>query len=313
MALVYISHPSFLRHEMGRYHPDSAHRLEAIERYLTAQGLMARLDHREAVPATREQLCRVHDPVYLDRLERISPVEGHLALDADTLMNPHTLEAARHAAGAAILGVDLVMSDEADAAFCAVRPPGHHACPATAMGYCIFNNVAVAAAHALHSHGLKRVAILDFDVHHGNGTEAIFRGRNEVLYCSVYQHPFYPGGEFAGDGNLIHGPLKAGTGSRGFRAAVTRQWLPALDGFRPELVLVSAGFDGHHDEFLAGLELCDDDYHWVTARIAELARIHAAGRIVSVLEGGYAVPALARSVSRHLCALLESGAPPEPA
>lgn len=307
MSVAYISHPSFLLHDTGQYHPESAARLDAIERHLSAEGLMRRLDRYDAAVATREQLCRVHDAAYLDRLERLSPAEGHVMLDADTSMNAHTLEAARHAAGAAILGVDLVVSGEARAAFCAVRPPGHHAGAAAAMGYCIFNNVAVAAAHALQAHGLRRVAILDFDVHHGNGTEAVCRGHANLLYCSVYQHPFFPYVAVGEEDNLIHTPLKAGAGSRAFRSAVAGLWMPAVDRFRPELILVSAGFDGHRDEHLAGLNLCDDDFHWVTAQITARARTHAGERVVSVLEGGCALQALGRSVGQHLRALLENG------
>jgi acetoin utilization deacetylase AcuC-like enzyme len=228
-------------------------------------------------------------------------------LDPDTALNPHTLTAARHAAGAVVLGVDLVLKKECATAFCAVRPPGHHAERRRAMGFCLFNNVAVGAAHALEAHGLERVAIVDFDVHHGNGTEDIFQGDPRVLMVSTFQHPLYP---YCGvdnpAANMVNVPLAAGEGSDAFRAAVVERWLPALDAHRPQLVLISAGFDAHREDPLAGLKLTEADYTWVTHELMGVAARHAQGRIVSSLEGGYALSALGRSVTEHVRVLVES-------
>ncbi len=221
-------------------------------------------------------------------------------------MNPHSLNAALRAAGAAVIAVDLVMRKQVEAAFCAVRPPGHHACRARPMGFCIFNNVAVAARHAVHAHGIERVAIVDFDVHHGNGTEDIFEGDPQVLMASTFQHPFYPySGTDDPARNMVNIPLGAGTGSSGFREAVVKSWIPALDDFAPELVLFSAGFDAHAEDDMAMLRFSDADYAWVTEQVKAVAERHAQGRIVSVLEGGYALSALGRSVVQHLRVLAD--------
>lgn len=222
-------------------------------------------------------------------------------LDGDTAMNPYTYPAALRAAGAVVLGVDLVMGNKAAGAFCNIRPPGHHAERARAMGFCIFNNVAVGAAHALAQHGLQRVAIADFDVHHGNGTENIFHDDPRVMLCSTFQHPFYPyAGVDSGNDHIINVPLPAGTGGAEFRAAVTRHWLPALEAFQPELLLFSAGFDAHRDDEMAMFRLTEPDYVWVTEQIKHIAEKYAQGRIVSVLEGGYELHALARSAQAHI-------------
>ncbi|MFL6570207.1 MAG: histone deacetylase family protein, partial [Burkholderiales bacterium] len=219
----------------------------------------------------------------------------------DTAMNPWSLQAALRAAGAAVLAVDLTLSGQAKTAFCAVRPPGHHACRARSMGFCIFNNVAVAARHALHAHGIERVAIIDFDVHHGNGTEEIFEGDPQVLMASTFQHPFYPySGTEDPAANMVNIPLAAGAGSREFREAVREAWLPALDEFAPELILFSAGFDAHAEDDMAMLRFTDADYAWVTSQMKAVAERHAQGRMVSVLEGGYALSALGRSVVQHV-------------
>ena len=229
------------------------------------------------------------------------PARGLVHLDPDTAMNPHTMKAAKRAAGAAVLATDRVIRGQAEAAFCSVRPPGHHAERARAMGFCLFNNVAVAAAHALEGHGLKRVAIVDFDVHHGNGTEDIFRDDPRVLMVSTFQHPFYPYSGIEGRSErMVNIPLAAHSGGREFRDAVERHWLPALDAFRPEMLFVSAGFDAHRDDGMAMLNLVEADYAWVTERIKEAAGRTAGGRIVSVLEGGYELHALGRSVATHL-------------
>jgi len=290
---------------MGSYHPESPARLAAIQDRLIASGLDAVLLHHEAPAATREQLCRVHAPEYVEYVFARSPDEGRIWLDPDTCMNPHSLSAALHAAGAVVLGVDLVMSGRSASAFCNVRPPGHHAETGRAMGFCLFDNIAVGAAHALAAHGLQRVAIVDFDVHHGNGTEDIFRNQPNVLFCSTFQHPFYPysGAETVSD-HVVNVPLAAGADGADFRAAVESRWFPALEAFAPELLLVSAGFDAHVEDDIAGLCLVESDFAWVTAELKRIAGRHAGGRIVSSLEGGYALSALGRSVAAHIDALL---------
>ncbi|MDD3517674.1 MAG: histone deacetylase family protein [Chromatiales bacterium] len=307
MPLAYISHPDCLLHDMGAGHPESPERLTAIEDQLIASGLDMWLRRHDAPLATREQLLRAHDAAYVDEVERRSPVEGRVLLDqGDTSMNPHSHRAALRAAGAGVLAVDLLMRGEVESAFCAVRPPGHHAERGRAMGFCIFNNVAIAALHALEAHGLSRVAIVDFDVHHGNGTEQILGGDPRVLFASTFRHPFYPysGADVANE-RVVNVPLPAGTRGPAFRAAVEDRWLPALEAFRPELILVSAGFDAHREDDMGGFGLVEDDYAWVTAALKQVARRHAAGRVASCLEGGYALSALGRSVVAHLNALIE--------
>ena len=286
---------------MGPHHPESPARLTAIDDQLIASRLMPHLLHHEAPRATKEQLARVHARAYIERIEALSPKTGLAHLDPDTAMNPHTLEAALRAAGAAVLGTELVIDGQASTAFCSVRPPGHHAESARAMGFCIFNNVAVGVAHALERYGLERVAIADFDVHHGNGTEEIFRNDPRVMLCSTFQHPFYPfKGADSGSERMINVPLPAGTAGEEYRAAVTAHWLPALARFRPEMVFVSAGFDGHRDDDMAMLRLTEADYAWVTEQIKAVADEHAQGRVVSLLEGGYELHALGRSVAAHV-------------
>lgn len=305
MTTAYITHPVCEQHDMGRFHPESPQRLEAIHNRLMATTLWQFLGHFEAPEIERGQLERIHDPAYLDRLEALSPAQGLASVDPDTFMNPHSLAAARRSAGAAIMATDLVLSGDANSAFCAVRPPGHHAERGVSMGFCFYNNVACAAAHALSTHSLRRVAILDFDVHHGNGTEDIFAGDERVLMCSSFQHPFYPFTDLnQPPPNIVHTPLKAGDGGTEFRRAVQAQWVPALEEFRPEMIFVSAGFDAHAADPMAQLNLDESDYTWVTEVIMRLAAQHASGRIVSVLEGGYNLFALARSVEAHLRTLV---------
>jgi acetoin utilization deacetylase AcuC-like enzyme len=305
MTIAYITHPACRRHDMGRGHPESPGRLAAIEDRLLSSGLELVLRHHEAPAASHEQLIRVHHEAYVQRVFALAPREGLVWLDPDTAMSPHSLDAALRAAGAAVLAVDLVLGGKTSCAFCNVRPPGHHAGPARAMGFCIFNNVAVGAAHALSQYGLERVAIVDFDVHHGNGTEEIFRDERRVLFCSSFQHPFYPFSDTAGQGEqLVKAPLAAGSDGHSFREAIRAHWLEALDAFRPELVCISAGFDAHHQDPMAELNLTERDYTWVTHEIRKIAEAHARGRIISVLEGGYALPALGRSVAAHINALL---------
>ena len=301
MQTAYITHSLCLKHEMGTYHPESPARLHAIEDMLIASGLLSYLQHHEAPAATREQLMRVHDPGYINSIESSSPAQGLVHIDADTAMNPYSYQAALRAAGAVVLGVDLVMDKKIENAFCNIRPPGHHAERARSMGFCIFNNVAVGAAHAMATHGLRRVAIADFDVHHGNGTEQIFHDDPRVMLCSTFQHPFYPyAGADSGNDHIVNVPLSAGTGGEEFRAAVTQHWLPALERFKPEMLLISAGFDAHRDDDMAMLNLTEPDYVWVTGAIKDIAEKFAHGRIVSALEGGYELHALGRSALAHV-------------
>jgi acetoin utilization deacetylase AcuC-like enzyme len=298
---AYISHADCLRHDMGAHHPERPARLTAIEDQLIASGIGQHLQRYEAPLATDEQLARVHPPEYVRAIREAAPQQGTIHLDPDTAMNPWTLRAALRAAGAAVLATDLVLQKEVNSAFCAVRPPGHHACRARPMGFCIFNNVAVAARHAVQAHRLERVAIIDFDVHHGNGTEDIFENDRQVLMASIFQHPFYPySGTEDPAPNMVNVPLPAGAGSREFRAAVSREWLPALEAFKPELVIFSAGFDAHAEDEMAMLRFADADYGWVTEQVKALADRHAQGRMVSMLEGGYALSALGRSAVQHI-------------
>jgi acetoin utilization deacetylase AcuC-like enzyme len=301
MATAFVTHPDCLKHEMGAWHPECPERLTAIEDQLIASGLGQHLARYEAPLATDEQLARVHPLEYVRAIRDAAPESGTVHLDPDTAMNPFTLSASLRAAGAAVLATDLVMRGEADSAFCAVRPPGHHACRARPMGFCIFNNVAVAARHARHAHGVERVAIIDFDVHHGNGTEEIFQNDPHVLMASTFQHPFYPySGTEDPAPNMVNVPLPAGAGTRQFREAVVESWIPALDGFKPQLILFSAGFDAHTEDDMAMLRFSDADYAWVTEQVKAVADRHAGGRMVSTLEGGYALSALGRSVVQHL-------------
>ena len=305
MTIAFISHPDCARHDAGYAHPETPERLGAIHDRLIASGLELALRHHDAPLADREQLCRVHDPDYIDHIFAVAPADGHIRLDQDTGMGPHSLKAALRAAGAAVLAVDLVMSGQTRSAFCGVRPPGHHAESRRTMGFCLFNNVAVGAAHALQVYGLQRVAIVDFDAHHGNGTEEIFRDNPHVLLCSTFQHPFYPHtGCESVPGHIVNVPLKGGADGRAFREAVESRWLPELEAFRPELVLISAGFDAHVEDDMSDLCLVERDFAWVTRALEAVAAASAQGRVVSVLEGGYALPALGRSVAAHLDALL---------
>jgi acetoin utilization deacetylase AcuC-like enzyme len=298
---AFITHADCLKHEMGAGHPERPERLSAIEDQLIASGVGALLARYEAPLATDEQLARVHPMEYVAAIREAAPKSGRVHLDPDTAMNPYTLDACLRAAGAAVLGVDLVMKGEADNAFCSVRPPGHHACRERSMGFCIFNNVAVAARHAIHVHSLDRVAIIDFDVHHGNGTEDIFEHDEHVVMASIFQHPFYPySGTDSPASNMVNVPLPAGAGSKQYREAVAKYWIPALDEFAPELVIFSAGFDAHAEDDMAMLRFSDDDYRWSTEQVKAVADRHAGGRIVSVLEGGYSLSALGRSAVQHL-------------
>lgn len=301
MHTAYITHPSFLLHTMGDWHPESPERLRAIEDRLHAAHLFDHLAHLEAPPVQRSQLLRVHDAAYIDFVEASSPSEGFRALDPDTSMNPHTLEAARHAAGGAVMAVDRVMRGEVGNAFVACRPPGHHATRNRAMGFCFFNNVAVAVAHALEAHDLERVAIVDFDVHHGNGTEDIFKDDPRVMLCSTFQHPFYPfcGADTASN-HIVNVPLPAGTAGDAYREAFSAQIMPRLEAHRPQMLFCSAGFDGHREDEMAQFGLIEADYVWITEQVMGVAARHAEGRIVSLLEGGYYLSSLGRSVAAHI-------------
>lgn len=305
MHTAYITHPSFLLHDMGDSHPESPARLRAIDDRLHAAQLFDFLGHHLAPEVTRGQLLRVHDAAHVDAIEAAAPVEGLLRLDPDTSMNAHSLTAARRAAGGAVHGVDLVMTGESANAFVACRPPGHHATRKHAMGFCIFNNVAVATAHALDAHGLERVAIVDFDVHHGNGTEDIFRDDPRVMLCSTFQHPHYPfSGADTTSTHIVNVPLPAGTDGSAYRAAFSARILPHLEAFAPQMLFCSAGFDGHREDDMAQFGLVEADYVWITEQVMAVAARHAGDRMVSVLEGGYALSALGRSVAAHIKTLL---------
>ncbi len=306
MSTLLLTHPACLAHEAGLGHPERPDRLRAVLQALEDEAFVA-LQRREAPRAREAEIARVHPKTYIDRVKAAAPETGLAQLDADTAMSPGSLEAAFRAAGAVVAAVDAVLEGQAENAFCAVRPPGHHAEPERAMGFCIFNNVAVGALQARVVHGLERIAVIDFDVHHGNGTEAMFREDAGLLYVSTHQSPLYPGTGAAssrGVGNIFNAPLPPFAGSEAFRRAFTELALPALDAFRPELVMISAGFDAHKMDPLANLELVEDDYAWVTRELAQIARRHAAGGLVSTLEGGYDLTALGLSVAAHVAALM---------
>jgi len=304
-VLGYVSHADCRFHEAGALHPDTPERLDAIGNQLIASGLDFVIRHYDAPLATREELCRVHDPDYVERVFEMAPTEGSVEIDGDTVMSPGSLQAALRSAGAGVLAVDLVMRGEANPVFCAIRPPGHHAERDRAMGFCLFDNIAVAAAHALDHHGLNRVAIIDFDAHHGNGTEHIFGQDERVLFCSSFQHPFYPFTGHASDArNLVAVPLAANATGKEFRAAVLEYWVPALRRFKPEMMFISAGFDAHVLDDMSDLQLVDADYEWVTKEITAIATEFSQHRVVSMLEGGYVPQVLARSVVQHINALL---------
>ncbi|HMM54374.1 MAG TPA: histone deacetylase family protein [Candidatus Desulfobacillus sp.] len=306
MTTAFITHRDCWLHDMGEYHPECPDRLSAISDRLIASGLDLYLSSHEAPLATLEQIARVHPMEYVRGIAESAPESGIVHLDPDTAMGTGTLQAALRAAGAGILATDLVMRGEAENAFCSVRPPGHHAERAKAMGFCFFNNIAIAAAHALAAHGLERVAVVDFDVHHGNGTENIFAGDGRVLMVGTFQHPFYP---YCGTdnpaANMVNVPLPAGTRSDAFREAVTAFWLPALRRFAPQAIYVSAGFDAHYEDDMASFGLVEADYAWVTEQIKAVAAGSAQGRIVSMLEGGYALSALGRSAAAHIKVLAD--------
>lgn len=305
MSIALISHHDCELHDTGPGHPESPARMRAVLDYLPTRKIWDQLALHEAPLAGREDLMRAHQKDYVQAVIAVSPSDGRVYLDPDTSMAPHSLNAALRAAGSVMKAVDLVMADEVSRAFCCVRPCGHHAEGARAMGFCLFNNVAVGARYAQDRYGLKRIAVVDFDVHHGNGTEDIFRDDDSVFFSSTFQHPFYPGsGADTRSDHIVNVPLPAGTRGERFRAAFERQILPAVNDFKPELVFISAGFDAHADDPLAQLCLVEEDFAWVTDKIKTVADSHAHGRLISVLEGGYNLAALGRSVEAHLQAML---------
>jgi acetoin utilization deacetylase AcuC-like enzyme len=308
-ATGYFTHQNCWRHEMGQGHPECPERLDAIQDRLLISGLDVALERREATPASMADMELAHGRMHLAALRGLSDTlrdeiaaggPSHAQVDPDTSINIHSWDAIQMAAGAAIDATDAVMAGELANAFCAVRPPGHHATRNQAMGFCFVNNVAVAAKYALERHGLKRVAIIDFDVHHGNGTEDIVAGDERILMCSFYQHPFYPAWNHATAPNLVNVPVAAYTKGMEVRELIDMMWIPRLDAHKPQMLFVSAGFDAHREDDMAQMGLVENDYTWITQRLMEVAARHAKGRIVSCLEGGYSLSALSRSVEAHL-------------
>jgi acetoin utilization deacetylase AcuC-like enzyme len=314
-ATGYFTHKDCWKHEMGPGHPECPERLDAIEDRLLITGVGDALDRREAPQAALGDLELAHDRMLVaairglsDRLADDIKAGGpaYAQIDPDTSLNIHTWNAALRAAGAAIAATDSVLAGEMENAFCAVRPPGHHACRNTSMGFCIFNNIAIAAKYALERHGLKRVAIVDFDVHHGNGTEDIIRGDDRMLMVSFFQHPLYPfSGADTRASNMVNLPVPAYTKGMEVRELIEMMWIPRLEAFKPQMIFISAGFDAHREDDLGQMGLVEQDYAWITQRVKDVARRHAKGRIVSSLEGGYNLSALARSVEAHLRVLAD--------
>jgi acetoin utilization deacetylase AcuC-like enzyme len=305
MTTAFFTHPDCRRHDMGRGHPECPERLDAIDDYLLANGIGDALERREAPLVALSDLALAHSSGYVDELrdllDQVSASGQPCALDPDTIASPGSLLAVMRAAGAAVSATDAVIDGAVENAFCSVRPPGHHATRASAMGFCFFNNVAVAARHALDVRGLERVAIVDFDVHHGNGTEDIIANDERVLMVSIFQHPLYPysGGVPMGT-NMVNLPIAPYTRGPAVRELIEANWMPRLEAFRPQMIFISAGFDAHRDDDLGQLGLVESDYTWITEQIKAVADRHAHGRIVSCLEGGYNLGALARSVAAHV-------------
>jgi acetoin utilization deacetylase AcuC-like enzyme len=305
MTTAFFSHAECRMHDMGEGHPESPMRLDAITDHLIATGLDAALVMRDAPLVDLADVERAHAAAYTAEIAALAQAlerdGSHKALDPDTFACPATWRAMRRAAGAAVAATDAVIAGEADCAFCAVRPPGHHATRDAAMGFCFFNNVAIGARRALDVHGLERVAIVDFDVHHGNGTEDIVAGDERILMASFFQHPLYPySGAVPKGTNMINVPVAPYARGPEVRDTIETHWLPRLEAFRPQMIFVSAGFDAHREDPLGQLGLVEADYAWITRRLVDVARRHAQGRIVSCLEGGYDLSALARSVAAHL-------------
>jgi acetoin utilization deacetylase AcuC-like enzyme len=297
---AYITHPDCVKHDMGAGHPECPDRVRLVHQHLVTSGLLGSTIELQSQPAVDEDLLRVHPPHYLDRVYEIAPLVGMVSLDPDTTMNQHSLSAAKLAAGAGVMAVKAVLAGQIDRAFCNVRPPGHHAEPSRAMGFCIFNNIAIAAAYAL-ANGVRRVAIIDWDVHHGNGTESWVAQEPGALMIGSFQHPFYPGtGDQPLADNVFNTPLPTGSNGAAMRAAVLEQWWPRIDAFAPELIFISAGFDAHQDDDMSSLRWDDADYQWLIEQVLAMAQKHSQGRIVSMLEGGYDLAALQRCVGTHV-------------
>lgn len=303
MHTAYLTHPVCSKHKIADWHPESPTRLAAIDDRLHAAHVYDHLYHYQNAPkATRAQLLGAHSAAYIDFIQSNAPENNQTwQIDPDTAMNAFSLDAALYAAGTAVFAVDQVMTGEIENAFCAIRPPGHHATRNQAMGFCIFNNVAIAAAHALAQYGIQRVAIVDFDVHHGNGTEDIFQDDSRVLFCSTFQHPFYPHSNPSSyRDHIIKVPLSAGTTGKAYREAFSAQVLPSLEAYQPEMIFLSAGFDSHREDDMGQFNLVEADYIWITESIMDIAARHAHNRIISILEGGYELNALGRSVAAHV-------------
>ena len=309
MATLLLHHESSARHDTGPGHPERPGRIQAVMRALAQEPFAAALVRREAPAASPEELARAHPAPFVEAVLDAVPAEGLARIDADTVVSPESGEASIRAAGAIVAAVDAVFAGEARNAFCAVRPPGHHAEPRRSMGFCLFNNVAVGAFHARAAHGAERIAVVDFDVHHGNGTQAMFEDDRDLFFASTHEFPLYPGtgrAEETGLGNIVNVPLRGGSGSAEFRAGMEEAVLPALAAFEPDLILVSAGFDAHAADPLASLRLGEADYAWITRRLCAMADALCAGRIVATLEGGYDLDALAASVGAHVAELMEA-------
>jgi len=306
MSTLLVTHPAFLAHDAGDHHPERPARLEAVLKALDREEFSA-LQRRDAPLATVEQIARAHPVAFVEAMLAAMPKAGHIAFDADTVCSPGSKEAVLRACGALVAAVDAVASGEARNAFCAVRPPGHHAEPMQPMGFCIFNNIAVGALHARAAHALGRIAVMDFDVHHGNGTQAMFERDKSLFFASTHQSPLYPGTgarSERGVGNIVNAPLPPDAGSAEFRAAMEGEVLPALRAFKPDFLLISAGFDAHRADPLANLNLEDADYRWATEKLLEVAKECCGGRLVSTLEGGYDLGALAAASAEHVRALM---------
>ncbi|MFN4328660.1 MAG: histone deacetylase family protein [Limnobacter sp.] len=306
MTTAYISHTDCTLHNPGVGHPESAARLKAIQARLEASDLWPKLVHCTAPEVAWPLVTAVHSAAYVESIRSLFPLRYPVEVDGDTTLSEMSLDAARRAAGACVHAVDLVMSHAVNNAFCAVRPPGHHACRDHAMGFCVFNNIAIAARHALDAYRLERVLIVDFDVHHGNGTEDIFADDPRVLMCGTFQSPLYPySGGLQGPANMVNCPVPAGAGREEVKAAIQAHWLAAIDAFKPQLVLVSAGFDAHEADPLANMRLTTEDYGWLTHFLRRVADEYCEGRLVSSLEGGYELGALAESVYAHVASLAD--------
>jgi acetoin utilization deacetylase AcuC-like enzyme len=305
MTTAYISHPDFMKHEMGHHHPECPERIQAIEDQLIQSRLDSHLKRIDPPLATEADITRVHSEDHLAFIKSKAPMSGYAMIDGDTIMNTATWNVSLRAAGAAIAAVDAVMKGEVNNAFCAIRPPGHHAEPHRSMGFCVFNTIAIATRYALEQYDLDRVAVIDFDVHHGNGTEAAFIDDPHVLMCSFFQHPFYPYSGLEGGDNMVNIPLPASTSGKVVREMISKIWIPRLQAFKPQLIMISAGFDAHREDDLGQMGLVEDDYVWITQQLMNVANQTCKGKIVSCLEGGYNLSALGRSVVAHLKTLAE--------